>query len=82
MRGRVLRFCAYNAGADYKTRGQPCRMFGVNTSAGPPSQEAESGTGQALQGGTFPDAALPITLGVQVGHFLFTLIMQAILIFI
>jgi hypothetical protein len=57
VRGRALSPWAPNAGADYKTRGQPGRMFGVNTSAGPPSQGAVSGTGQALQGDSFPDPA-------------------------
>jgi hypothetical protein len=39
--------------------------------AGPPSQGAVSGPGQALQGGTLPDAVMTITPGVQVQHFYF-----------
>jgi hypothetical protein len=57
VRGRALSPWAHNAGTTYKARGLPGKMFGGNTSAGPPSQGAVSGTGQALQGDTIPQGA-------------------------
>jgi hypothetical protein len=57
VRWRALSPWAHNAGAANKTRGLPGRMIGVNPFAGPPSQGAVSGTGQALQGDTLPAAA-------------------------
>ena len=55
MRGRVLRLCVHNAGAAEKKRGDNhAGYFESILTAGPPSQGAVSGTGQALQGGTIP----------------------------
>jgi hypothetical protein len=43
VRGRALSFCAHNAGATKKARGQPGRMLKKILIAGPPSQGAVSG---------------------------------------
>ena len=37
--------------------------------AGPPSRGAVSGTGQALQGGTIPDGAMPINNTINIKNF-------------
>jgi hypothetical protein len=49
-----------------KARGQPGRMIGFNTSCRVAILGAVSGTGQALQGDTFPDDAWQTTPSVQV----------------
>jgi hypothetical protein len=57
VRGRALSPWAHNAGAAYKTRGQPGRMFGGNPSCRAASPGGGEWHGQALQGDTIPDPA-------------------------
>ena len=57
VRGRVLRFCAPNAGAAFKARGHPRGMFENNPHCLAAIPGGGEWPGQALQDDTIPQGA-------------------------
>jgi hypothetical protein len=57
VRGRVLSLCAHNAGAAYKTRGLPGKMFGNKSYCRAAIPGGGEWPGQALQDDTIPQDA-------------------------